>query len=254
MKILVCNDDGVLAPGIKILANELAKKYNVSVIAPDGNRSCYAHSMTLPGRLILKKIDAKTYFEDDKNVQFVYSLSGTPVDCIKFAKVKFNRVTDDIVVAGINSQHNIGTDIMYSGTVAIGCEASFYGAISFCFSCMNNEEKHLKLFSDYAIKIIEKLTPLSKKGDVWNINFPNIEKSDIKGMVITKLGKQIYSDAYVEDGDGYILTGKPINHNENDGDCDIEWHKKGYITITPITFDRTDYLRIKEVKNLCEKL
>ena len=251
MKIIISNDDGVFSPGIMSIAEVVSKKYHTTIIAPDGNRSGYAHSMTLHKPFNVKEIDANTYLENRQKIDKIYSISGTPVDCIKFAKVKLNRVTEDIIVSGINSAYNLGTDIMYSGTVAIGCEASFYQGISFCFSCNTFEKEKLQLFSKFALKIIETFTPISKKGDIWNINFPNT--LDILGIKVTKLGKQIYSDEYVSNENGFTLTGQPLIHNENDEDCDVEWVNKGYISITPISFDRTCYDRINEVKNICIK-
>ena len=110
-------------------------------------------------------------------------------------------------------------------------------------------------YSKYCEEILDVLLPHSKKGDIWNINFPPKRLGEIKGVKVTPLGKQLYSDKYVSVGSNkYKFTGYIINHNENNEDCDIEWNKRGYVTITPILFNKTDYRRIEEVKDLCEKL
>ena len=97
--------------------------------------------------------------------------------------------------------------------------------------------------------------PLSKKGDVWNINFPPCDIKDIKGVKITSLGIQKYTDRYLKTNENdYMLVGELLNHDGNMEDCDVNWIKKGYITITPITIEKTNYQKISEVKGKCIKL
>ena len=98
------------------------------------------------------------------------------------------------------------------------------------------------------------MLPLSNKGDIWNINFPNVKPSEFKGFKITALGKQLYSDRYELVGENeYRLVGEIINHDENCLDCDIEWIKKGYVTITPILLNKTNYEKIKDIKKICKE-
>lgn len=247
MNILISNDDGIESDGIKKLAERLAKKHNVLVVAPNGNRSAYSHSISLTDSLKLNKYDNIKGCE-------AYALSGTPADCVKFAKLVFTDFKTDVVIAGINKGHNVGSDILYSGTVSIACEGAFFGDVAFAFSVFELGESNFDFYAEYAEKLFELLFPLSKKGDIWNINFPPSEIGKIKGVKVTPLGKQLYSDRYVKVGNcEYRLTGNIIEHDENEHDCDIEWNKKGYITVTPILFNKTDYKRIGEVKNVCEK-
>lgn len=247
MNILICNDDGVESKGLIKLAERLSKKHKVLVVAPNGNRSACSHSITLSNTI---KLNKHTEYDFD-----VYSLSGTPVDCVKFAKLVFSDFKIDVVIAGINKGHNIGSDILYSGTVSIACEASFFGDIAFAFSAFDLGESNFDFYSEYAEKILDALIPISKKGDIWNVNFPPSAFNTIKGVKITSLGKQLYTDRYVLVGNNeYLFTGELIDHNENVVDCDIEWNKKGYVTITPIIFNKTDYNRINEVKKLCKEL
>ena len=244
MKILISNDDGIESNGLIELAKRLAVKNDVLVIAPDGNRSACAHSLSINVPLKLNKID-KYGFD-------AYSLSGTPVDCVKFAKLHFSSFEADVVLAGINKAHNVGSDILYSGTVAIATEAAFLGNVAFAFSAFNYGESDFALYASYAEEIVNKLLPISLKGDIWNINFPDASKS-IKGVVITKLGIQMYSDRYERLSENeYYLTGELIEHDKNDEDCDIEWLKKGYIT--PILFNKTNHRKIDLFKEKCIKL
>ncbi len=248
MKILICNDDGINSKGLKILAERLACDNQVLVVAPDGNRTASSHSLSIGKRL---KLEEQFNF---KNCQ-AYSLSGTPADCVKFAKLFFSDFHPDVVLSGINKGHNLGSDILYSGTVSIAFEASFFGNVAFAFSAFSLEDSNFELYADYAIRIINLLLPLSSKGDVWNVNFPDDSKSQIMGVKITALGKQLYTDRYESVGENeYILVGELVDHEDNHHDCDIEWIKKGYITVTPLMLDKTDRKKILEVKDKCEKL
>ncbi len=248
MNILISNDDGINSEGLKALVDKFALKHNVLVVAPDGNRTASSHSLSIGKKIKLKNVDKL------KNC-LAYSLSGTPADCVKFAKLHFNYFNPDVVLAGINSAHNLGSDILYSGTVSLACEAAFFGNVAFAFSAFSFDICDLPSFADYALQIVEKLLPLSSSGEVWNVNFPNINFDLIKGVKITPLGKQLYTDRYVNVGkDEYKLVGELIDHNQNEPDCDIEWIKKGYVTITPILLNKTDNNKIEKIKDKCEKL
>lgn len=247
MNIILSNDDGVNSNGIIKLAEQLCKTNNVLVVAPSENCSASGHSLS-----IHKKIKLKKHHKDGYEC---YSITGTPVDCIKFAKLHFKDFKAEVVVAGINKGHNLGSDILYSGTVSIACEASFFGNVSFAFSTFSLGESDFEKYAIYAERIINALIPYSEPSDIWNINFPNLSPEDVKGVKFTCLGKQIYSDRYERVSENeYVLTGELLEHNENPIDCDVEWVKKGFISITPILLNKTNYKKIDEVKNICIKL
>lgn len=246
MNVFISNDDGIKSLGLKAIAEKMAQKHNVLVIAPDGNRSAVSHSLSIRNSIIVNKVKAKNYD--------AYSISGTPADCVKFAKIMFSDFNIDVVIAGINRGHNLGSDILYSGTVAIACEASFFEHVSFAFSSYNLMCADYDLFAVFAEKIIEELLPISEKGDIWNVNFPDNDK-EIKGIKFTPLGRHIYSDRYEKIGENeYKLVGQPQLNDNIDEDCDISWGEKGYITITPILFNKTNYEKLNKVKEKCEKL
>ena len=159
--ILICNDDGIDSNGLIVLAERLAKKNNVLVLAPDGNRSACSHSLTIGKPLKLKKID---YIKGCE----AYSISGTPVDCVKFAKLHFNDFKMNIVVSGINKAHNLGDDILYSGTVAIAYEAAYYNCISFAFSNFSYDDCDFTKKAEYCEKIIDFLLPYSTPKTIFH--------------------------------------------------------------------------------------
>ena len=240
MNVLICNDDGIKCSGIIKLAEHFSKNNNVLVIAPEDNRSAQAHSLTI-GKPI--KIVKSNHIKGCES----YSISGTPVDCVKIAHLMFKDFNADIVISGINTAHNLGSDILYSGTVSAACEASFYNKISFALSAYDYDENNFELFSIFAEKIINYLLKFSKSGDIWNINFPNLKLGKIKGIKITPLGKHVYSDRYEKiSNNEYVLVGELLDCKSNSLDCDVEWIKKGYITVTPILYNKTDYDKISK--------
>ncbi len=248
MNIFISNDDGINADGIKALTSLLSQNHNVLVVAPDGNRSAYSHSLSIRKKLKLNKIS--NYCNNTP----VYSLSGTPVDCVKFANIFFKDFNADVVVGGINNVHNLGTDTFYSATFSIACEGAFFNKINFAFSLFNECEGCYEKFAVWAKKIIEKLTPLSSAGDIYNVNFPK-DPDNVKGVKFTKLGKQIYSDRYDKVGENeYLFDGELLNHDFNDQDTDVEQVRNGYISITPILFDKTNFTKLMDLRNKCIEL
>ena len=247
MKILISNDDGISCQGIISLAKKLSEKNEVLVIAPDSDRSAVSHSLS-----IFKKFKVENDYSIDGCK--AYKISGTPADCVKFAKINLKEFDAELVVSGINTANNIGSDVMYSGTVAVACEAGFLGSIAFAFAA-NSNSCNFDVYAEYACDIIEKLLPYSKVGDVWNVNFPPCAIDEIKGTKITSLGRRLYTDRYEKVGENeYMLVGEIIDYDQNPQDCDVNWIKQGYITITPISFEKTNYQKISELKEKCIKL
>jgi 5'-nucleotidase len=246
MKILICNDDGIESEGILSLAKMLNTENNVMVIAPSENRSACGHSITIGQKLYLKE---HKLIEDIKT----YSISGTPADCVKFA-INTLDFKPDAVVSGINKGSNLGTDILYSGTVSAALESVAFGLPAIAVSSTAYSDNNFEYCAQFIAKNISGLIKNNDGTFVWNINIPNIDKNKIIDIKYTKMGYQIYSDYYKEIEKGiFILSGEPISHDRNDFDCDVEWNKKGYITITPILLNKTDYNILKSVKYICQK-
>ena len=243
MKILICNDDGIESKGLKALAEKLSANNEVLVIAPDGNRSACSHTLTVRDTV---KIDEYDKLERCK----AYKISGFPADCVKIARHIFSDFVPDVVLSGINKGHNLGSDIHYSGTVAIAYEAAFFGLPSFAFSAFSHGESDFELLSDYAVKIISELMPLTQKNQIWNVNFPDAGVK-IKGIKFTSLGTKVYVDKYELNLNGrYALIGT-VDENTEFCDCDVEWIKRGYITITPLKYDKSDYETLNKLGEKC---
>lgn len=239
MKILLSNDDGINSEPLKILAKKLSEKYEVLVVAPKNNRSAVSHSLTV-----------FSYIEVDKVEVFkncvAYSVDGTPADCVKFALLNFKDFDPDIVVAGINVGHNLGADILYSGTVSIGYEAAFYGKSTFCFSTLSFAESDYEGFADIALRIIEKYNPIIKSGTILNVNFPDLPANKVKGIKASVLSKVVYEDEYVKEGEGkYRINSRLTEKTEEKSD--LFYTLNGYVSITPLLYDKTDYSQLKEL-------
>lgn len=243
MNILLGNDDGAESEGIKKLAEVLSKKHNVMIVAPDGNRSAASHSLSIFKNLKIIKTDSEIT---------TYTVSGTPADCIKFAHHELSKEFPiDLVVSGINKGHNLGTDVLYSGTVSAAFEGAALGYKSMAFSCTSHTEGDYDFLAEVAAELIEKLYDFCDKKYIWNVNIPPLKPGEIKGVKYTPLGRAVYSDNYKKISDNeYILVGEMQASDLNPEDCDVEWSRKGYITVTPLIYDKTDYFTLEKVKNL----
>ena len=241
MNILICNDDGINSEGLLVLAKCLSKEHNVLVVAPDGNRSAFAHSLTINADLKFREVEAGGLFK-------AYSISGTPADCVKFALHTFPSFGIELVCSGINAGSNIGTDVLYSGTVSAGLEANCLGLPAIAFSSVVHRGNKFDTCGVIAKKIVDKLKDNLSSEFTYNVNIPNLDADEIKGVKITKLGIQLYTDRYVRTSDDtYRLEGEPKEHDLNDSDCDVEWIKKGYVTVTPVLLDKTDYKTLNKL-------
>jgi 5'-nucleotidase len=250
MNILLCNDDGIEAPGIISMAKQLCKLGKVTVAAPDSERSAASNSLTLASPLRVRRVDFPADVED------AYAISGMPADCAKIALTTLLEDKPDVVVSGINRGPNMCVDVFYSGTVAAAFEGAFKGILAFAVSLDSFElSADFGVAAERAAKCIKKM--VDKKvpvGYVYNINLPAIPSDEIKGTRITRQGKVDYNEKYIRREDPY---GKPyywIQGNpeivDEDNDCDIVAVKSGFISITPLKTTLTDF----DLKEKMEKL
>ncbi len=242
MNVLVCNDDGINSEGIIALALVLLKNgHNVTVVAPESNRSGFAHSTTFYREVAIKKVQFSEGIE-------AYSLSGTPADCAKYGITQLGKKFD-LVLGGINNGSNLGTEVLYSGTVAIGTEANCLGYKSMAFSCLNYKQANMKWVAEVCYQIIEKFYATLSPEFTLNVNVPPLTENESPlGVKITPLGVSMYTDVYEFVREGvFMLTGDPIDW-DNPEDCDVELIKKKFVTITPILCDRTAYSVLEKLK------
>ncbi len=241
MRILVTNDDGIYSEGLRTLAEFLADKgYEVTVIAPDGNRSAFSHSLSIYKKLFFKEEKISDKFS-------AYSLSGTPADCVKFGVRYFEKTPFDLVCSGINLGNNLGSDTCYSGTVAAALEGNFFKIKSMAFSNVSSKNCDFKANARALESFFDKLLSAASEEYALNVNLPN---RDPEGVKVAPLGIQEYSDEYerMEDG-SFMLTGFPLP-DRSDEDSDVTWASKNFVTVTPVEFDRTDKIALNKIKDL----
>ena len=241
MNILVVNDDGIDAYGIKLLATKLLKYGKVLVVAPFSEQSAIGHGITIHDSMKLR--ERADFHESIK----AWSLEGKPADCVKFALFGL-KLDIDLVVSGINNGPNLGTDIMYSGTIGGATEGVICSlpaiAVSTDFNHYSIVENELESVFD---KVIcgNYLDP----DVVININFPTKEFEQSKGIKITKQGHRPFAHEYELDGDSYWAKGTWAKF-KNKEETDVHAFENGYITITPLKLDRTDYSYMDKLKGL----
>ena len=175
MNILVSNDDGYRAVGIQKLAAALRPLGNITVIAPDRNRSAASNSLTLENPL-------RVYLEDSPENEEHYSVNGTPTDCVHLAITGLISNNADMVVSGINHGANLGDDVLYSGTVAAAMEGRFLGLPAIAFSLVSSSSENMDAAARVAFDIVSKLDKHQLSGDtILNVNIPDLPYSEIKG-------------------------------------------------------------------------
>ncbi len=255
MKILISNDDGILANGIRALAEALSLKHEVYIVAPDRERSAAGHSLTLHTPLRVEEVDAKY------GTKRCWMTTGTPGDCVKIAlnAILSEEEMPDLVISGINHGPNLGADILYSGTVSCAMEGAMLGfpSIATSLASMRNEYEDFKVSAACIAAFVDKLDPtIIPAKTILNINVPGLDLEDIGGIAITELGKRMFTDDYEKRVDPrgkvyYWMAGELINEPE-DANTDISAVRSNKISVTPITFDMTNVEVMNQLnKNLC---
>lgn len=234
MRILVSNDDGVHAEGIRALSEALATCGEVIVVAPDRNRSGASHSLTLEVPLRVTRIAETGY----------HAVKGTPTDCVHLAVNELVRPEPDMVVAGINHGANLGDDVIYSGTVAAATEGRHLGFPSLAISLVG--KTHFATAAHYAALLVKGMMVHPLPADqILNVNVPDLPLDQIKGIRVTRLGNRHRAESVIctEDPRGQPIywIGPPGSQQDAGEGTDFAAIEQGYVSITPLTIDMTAY-------------
>ncbi|MDL2195187.1 5'/3'-nucleotidase SurE [Shewanella algae] len=248
MKILVSNDDGVTAPGIRALSEALSAVAEVLTVAPDRNCSGASNSLTLTNPLRINKLD-----------NGYISVNGTPTDCVHLAIRELYEGEPDMVVSGINAGANMGDDTLYSGTVAAAMEGRFLGLPAVAVSLVGRELTHYDSAAAYTVKIIMGLKKHPIASDqILNINVPDLPLDEIKGIRVTRLGARHKAEGMVRARDPHgrevFWLGPPGIELDVGEDTDFYAVSQGYVSITPLTVDLTAYRQLSQLQHWIEKL
>ena len=249
LNILVANDDGIQATGIRHLVDALATVANVYVCAPDSQRSAAGHGMSMSKPISAVEVEYE-------NAEKAYAISGTPADCVKLGRslLKKQGIEIDMVFSGINLGGNLGTDSIYSGTVAAAMEGHLYGYPSVAVSVDSHDAKYFEKACELAVSAVKNAYPKMKGDMILNINTPDVPADEIKGVKFTRMGRREYDEFFREtvDDNGkiqYWYGGDRIMYEGLPDDIDVIAHQDGYATITPLHFDMTAHDYIKEIKD-----
>ncbi len=256
--ILITNDDGIYAEGIQVLSQKIFEMYNdkmdISIIAPNHEQSAVGHAITMHRPLRVQP--ARFMHNPDLKG---WSVNGTPSDCVKLAVEALLPVRPDLVVSGINQGSNLGTDVLYSGTVSAAVEGIILGIPAIAVSLTNPEESDFNFAAEFICHLIPLLLENNlPPGTILNINVPPATREQIKGVKITCLGDRRYRNIFQKRTDPrgkiyYWLAGEVIE-NENDKDFDVGAIKNNYVSITPIHFDITCYDLFNSLQKIVDKI
>lgn len=248
MNILLSNDDGVYAPGLRALHKEVSSMFPVKVVAPDRDRSAASKSLTVSKPLRPKEIEPN----------FI-SVDGTPTDCVHIALTGYLEQTFDMVVAGINSGPNLGDDVLYSGTVAAASEGRTLGYPSIAMSLVSDTDGHYDTAAQVAVFLIRELQKNPLPADtILNVNVPDLPLSEIRGYSVTRLGMRHPSEHMFEATDP---RGRPVywigpagaEQDAGEG-TDFYAVRHGYVSITPLQMDLTRYQMLEDLKPWAARL
>ena len=248
--ILVTNDDGITAPGIRALISVMKDIGNVVVVAPDSPQSAMGHAITINDTLYC---DPVKMTEDADHKE--YSCSGTPADCVKLATQEILRRKPDLCVSGVNHGSNSSINVIYSGTMSAAVEAGVEGIPAIGFSLLDYSleadfepcKKYIKAITEH---VLDKGLP---KGVVLNVNLPKLKEKEIKGIKVCRQAKAHWVEDFdkrksPQGRDYYWLTGEFIN--EDKGEDTDEWAlSNGYVSVVPVQFDLTAHHFIQDLNS-----
>ena len=245
MKILISNDDGVHAPGLSILAKALAQIAEITIVAPDRDRSGASNSLTLQHPLRLRRLD-----------EGIISVQGTPTDCVHLALTGLlsEDKMSDMVVSGINAGSNLGDDVFYSGTVAAAMEGRFLGIPAIAFSIVGGEPMYYSTAAEVAKRLVTLLyeKPIPAK-TILNVNIPDVAFDDLKGYQVTRLGTRHNADKMMPSKDprGHTIYWIGSSGKEDDAGKGTDFYavSQQQVSITPLQLDLTHHSAREQIED-----
>ena len=251
MNILILNDDGIAAEGIRTLARHLAQRHTVTVAAPMHQQSGTSHALTI-GRAIEVRADER--FDCTHDIR-AWAIDGTPTDCAKLYLDAIAEETPDVVLSGINHGSNLGTDVIYSGTVGAAFEGLFHGIPSFALSLVEGSSISYAEAAAYFEGFMEDVLAVMEKPFLLNINFPKELADGQPHFVFCRQGGRDYINAFErieENGRVHYRVAGEVSDTDKGAGTDIYAVEHGLISVTPVGMDMTDYPLLEECGRLIE--
>jgi 5'-nucleotidase len=249
MRILLTNDDGIYAPGLRALRTELLKLGPVVVVAPATEQSAAGHSVTLLTPLLVNEV-----FEDDGKTLIGWAVEGRPADCVKLALLELLPEPPELIVSGMNAGSNAGINVLYSGTVAAAIEGAFYRHTAIAVSLEYDQKIYdFPTAAKYARQVIEQiLAQRPPAGGLFNVNIPVLERGPIRGVKVMPQNVSPYTETFTRRtnprGRTYFWTSPVFSCPEPHPDTDVTALVESYITVTPLQFDLTDHAKLAPMK------
>ncbi|MFO0851160.1 MAG: 5'/3'-nucleotidase SurE [Gemmataceae bacterium] len=251
MRILLTNDDGIYAPGLRALRKELLPLGQVTVVAPATEQSAAGHSVTLVTPLLVNEV----FDELDGKREFVgWAVEGRPADCVKLALLELLPDPPDLIVSGMNAGSNAGINVLYSGTVAAAIEGAFYHFTAIACSLEYDQKIHdFPTAARHCRRVIDRiLANKPAKGSLFNVNIPVLEHGPIKGVRVLPQNVTPYTEQFDRRvnprGRTYFWTGPSFHCPDPHPDTDVSALCEQYITVTPLKFDLTDHQRLAAMR------
>jgi 5'-nucleotidase len=248
MRILLTNDDGIYAPGLRAMRKELQKLGEVVVAAPATEQSGVGHSITLLNPLLIGEVN------DEQGEFLGWAVEGRPADCVKLALLELLSEPPDLVVSGINAGSNAGINVLYSGTVAAAIEAAFFRRTSIAVSLEYTKSQVLDFAraAELARPVIERiLAQRPPQGALFNVNLPDLEKGPVRGVRVLPQNVAPYVEKYDRRvnprGRVYFWSSPDFSCPDPHPDTDVTALGEGYITVTPLQFNLTDHLFLRQM-------
>lgn len=248
LRILLTNDDGVFAEGLQVLAAEIQKFAETYVVAPDHEQSATGHAITMHRPLRAERVK---YLHSPGLP--VWSVNGTPADCVKLAAEAILPEKPDLVISGINRGANLGTDVLYSGTVSAAIEGVILGLPAIAVSLTEYHDPEYDYAAEFIARLAKGIISHAEKWDtLLNVNVPGCAREKIRGVAITSLGVRVYKNTFEVRTDPrgriyYWLAGELVDVRDKD-DTDVAAIKNHMISITPVHYDLTSYNLIDKLK------
>jgi 5'-nucleotidase len=250
VRILLTNDDGIYAPGLRALHKELVKLGDVIVVAPAAEQSAVGHSVTLTTPLIVQEV------VDDKGDLFGWGVEGRPADCVKLALRELLPEMPDLLVSGLNAGSNAGINVLYSGTVAAAIEGAFFRITSIACSLEYTKVRPLDFArgASLARGVIEKiLAHRPAVGSLFNVNVPSPERGPIRGIAVKPQNVAPYTETFDRRTDPrgrvYFWSSPEFSCPEPHPDTDVTSLAEGYITVTPLQFNLTQGEMLRQMQD-----
>ena len=255
MRILLTNDDGVYAPGLRALRKELQNLGEVIVVAPATEQSAVGHSITLLTPLLVQEV------LDDQDQFMGWAVEGRPADCVKLGLLELVPAPPDLVVSGLNAGSNSGINVLYSGTVAAAIEGAFFRQVSIAVSLEYTKVKPLDFSraAGIARKVIEQIVShRPEAGSLFNVNIPSLEKGPVRGIRTVPQNIAPYTETFDRRvdprGRTYFWTGPGLECPNPHPDTDVAALADGYVTVTPLQFDLTHHALLERMNDWAWRL